>query len=43
MSSKCFAEWTETAPYTLTQQQGASLDTSWSSFTTEWAQEHSIA
>lgn len=31
------------AHYALTRQQGASLDTSWSNFTTEWVQEHSSA
>lgn len=35
--------WIQMAHYALTQQQGASLDTSWSNFTTEWAQEHSRA
>lgn len=43
MPFKCLAKWIQTAHYALTQQQGASLDTSWSNFTTEWAQEHSGA
>lgn len=43
MSGKCLARWIQMAHYALTQQQGASLDTSWSNFTTEWAQEHSGA
>ena len=43
MSCECLAKWKQMAHYALTQQQGASLDTSWSNFTTEWAQEHSGA